>query len=318
MAALDHRTPLERDTGQLFGELWGPYGTGLFEESVQLFFKRLHLMRFATDWFQNKICLDAGCGGGRNSIAMARLGAKEVVGIDISEEGLENARQRAQGMTNVRFEQASVLSIPFPDESFDMVWCAGVLMITADEERALDELARVTAKGGCLYLLVYATGGIRWPLMQWLRPLAAHIGRPSIEEAIRQAGLPANKRRSFLDDLFCPRLDFYQWDRLERMLKRRGFHQIQRWGPECRLDHEADLESYRQDLEALLTIFVAGDSEYFGVCRPLLHAGRTAVQATIDVIRSFEDAVQRQEVSSETAMHHVIGQGHHRVMAMKG
>jgi SAM-dependent methyltransferase len=318
MTVSNDRIHLEHATGQLFGDLWGAYDAELFEESVQLFFKRLHLVQFATGWFQNKICLDAGCGGGRNSIAMARLGAKEVIGIDVSEEGLKDAKRRAQGMLNVRFEQASILNIPFPDQTFDMVWCAGVLMITADEERALDELTRVMKKGGYLYLLVYATGGIHWPLIQWLRSLATHIGRPSIEEAIRQAGLPANKRRSFLDDLFCPRLDFYHWDHLERLLSCRGFHQIQRWGAECRLDHEADLESYRKDLEALLAIFVAGDGEYFGARRPLLHAGRTAVQATIDSIRWFEDAVQRQDVSFETAMHHVIGQGHHRVLAVKG
>jgi ubiquinone/menaquinone biosynthesis C-methylase UbiE len=315
---MSDRKALETATGQLFGGLWGPYSEQLFEESVQLFFKRLQLVPFPEDWFKNKVCLDAGCGGGRNSLAMARLGAKDVVGIDLGEEGLADARRRAREMSNVRFQHASIMDIPFADGTFDMVWCAGVLMITADENQALDELARVVKKGGYLYLLVYATGGLRWPIIEWLRPLAVQIGKAAVEDAIQLGGLAANKRRTFLDDLFCPKLDFYHWERLERMLKKRGFHKIDRWGPQCRLDHEADLESYRNDLEALLAIFQAGDHQDFGKSRPLFQAGRAGVQATIDSIRWFEDSVARGETPSETAMSHVIGQGHHRVLAVKG
>ena len=315
---MSDRASLEQATGQLFSGLWTPYGAELFEESVQLFFKRLRLARFDADWFKGKTCLDAGCGGGRNSIAMARLGARSVTGIDLGEGGLRDARQRSSGMSNVQFQQASILEIPFPDESFDMVWCAGVLMITADEERALDELARVTKKGGYLYLLVYATEGMRWPLIQWLRPLAGEIGEENLERAIQIAGLPANKRRTFLDDLFCPRLDFYHWGRLERMLKSRGFRRVERWGPACRLDHEATLAAYSNDLQDLLKIFAGGDREEFESHRHLFRAAGTATQATLDTIRWFERAVEQGEISSVAAMDHVIGQGHHRVLATKG
>lgn len=314
---MDNRDSIEDATGKLFGDLWGPYDKQLFEESVELFFERLRLTQFNSDWFEGKSCLDAGCGGGRNSIAMARLGAKEVVGIDLGVKGLEDARQRAEGMTNVEFENASILDIPFKDETFDMVWCAGVMMITANEEQALDELTRVVKNKGYLYLLVYATEGMRWPLVQLLRPLATQLGKPVVEQAMELAKSPANKRRTFLDDLFCPRLDFYHWDRLNRMLTERGFHKIQRWDTECRLDHEADLESYRIDLEALLSIFVAGDSQEFEANKALFNAGRRAIEATVDTVRWFEDAVLQGKISSEAAMECVIGQGHHRVLAMK-
>lgn len=314
---MNDKAILEQATGQLFSDLWGPYDSQLFEDSVQLFFKRLQLARFDETWFQGKTCLDAGCGGGRNSIAMARLGAREVIGIDVGEKGLIDARRRAQNLSNVKLQHASILDIPFEDETFDMVWCAGVLMITADEECALNELARVTKKGGYLYLLVYATGGTRWPLIQLLRPLVAQIGQPAVERAIKLAHLPANKRRTFLDDLFCPRLDFYHWDRLNRMLRNRGFWDVQRWRSDLRLDHEADLESYRKDLEVLAAIFKAGDDQEFGATRLLFQTGHKVVQATNNAIRWFEDAVQADLVSSETAMDLIIGQGHHRVLAVK-
>jgi ubiquinone/menaquinone biosynthesis C-methylase UbiE len=315
---MEDRISLERATGRLFSGLWGQYDTKLFEESVELFVKRLKTAHFDVNWFKGKSCLDAGCGGGRNSIAMARLGAKEVVGIDVGKQGLTDAEQRSHGLANVRFQYGSLLDIPFANETFDLVWCAGVLMITADDEKALTELTRVTKKGGFLYLLVYASGGLRWPLIQLLRPMAAQIGKPAVESAIEIAGLSAAKRRTFLDDLFCPRLDFFHWDRLQRMLEERGFKQIKRWSEECRLDHEADLESYRKDLEALLALFVAGDSENFVENRDLFAAGRSATEATVHSIRWFEEAVRREKISAEAALEQVIGQGHHRVLAIKG
>ena len=315
---MEDRASLEHNTGRLFSDLWGQYDGKLFEESVDLFVKRLGRAGVDANWFKGKICLDAGCGGGRNSLAIARLSAAEVVGIDVGEAGLMDAEQRAKGLSNLKFQYGSILDIPFSNETFDMVWCAGVLMITADCERGLDELARVTKRGGYLYLLVYATGGLRWPLIQWLRPLTAQIGKPAVEHAIQIGGLSANKRRTFLDDLFCPRLDFFHWDRLDRMLKERGFRQIQRWSSECRLDHETDLESYRKDIEALLALLRAGEIDGFGEYRDLFAAGRSATEATVRTIRWFEEAVQQQQISAEAAMNRVIGQGHHRVLAVKG
>ena len=195
-----------------------------------------------------------------------------------------------------------------------MRWC---LQHTADDTRALNELARVTKPHGYLYLLAYATGGIRWPLIKWLRPLAAQIEKPAVERAIELAELPANKRRTFVDDLFTPRVDFYHWDRLERMLREHGFDDIRRWGPGTRLDHEADLRTYREDLESLALLFAAGQQEEFGSGTSLFHRGHEVVRATIGVIRWFEDAVKRGDMSYEAAMGRVIGQGHHRVLAMR-
>lgn len=314
------RQNLENATGELFEQLWGQYDRQLFDESVDLFERRLQIHRFDTGWFKGKSCLDAGCGGGRNSLAMARLGASQVHGIDLGKAGLEDARRRAaeRGLENVEFKYGSILDIPFEDETFDLVWCAGVLMITANEEQSMSELARVTKHGGYLYTLVYALGGLRWPLVQLLRPLAAQIGKPTIEKAMKASGLRANKCRTFLDDLFCPKLDFYTWERMERLLRKAGFTKHDRWGVEERLDHEGDLVEYRKDFEDFLTLFAAGDNGEFGGEQPLFQCGRAAIAASIDAVQWFENAVAKDELTEKDAMNKVIGQGHHRVLSIKG
>lgn len=308
---------IEQQTGKIFGELWPTYSNRLFEDSVQLFYKRLDAVGFDRSWFEGKRVLDAGCGGGRNAIAMARYGA-DVVGVDISEAGLADARKRAEGLSAVSFQEASLLDLPFDANHFDMIWCAGVLMHTVDPPRVLDELARVLQPGGLLYLLVYATEGLRWPLIKLLRPLAKYLGFDLIETAIYQAGLPANKRRTFLDDLFTPLLDFYSWERLSGMLASRGFERLDRWGPQARFDHEASLQAYRTDLEALLQLFEAGGNmDIKSVQQQVFKQGAKLVETVVATIAALEAQVTEGVLSRKRAMDVAIGQGHHRVLAVK-
>ena len=301
-------------TGQLFGDLWAPYDEQLFRESVDLFERRLELAGVGTEFLQGKRALDAGCGGGRNAIAMAQLGATEVVGIDIGENGIADARKRAEGIDNVTFQVASLADIPFPDAHFDVVWCAGVLMHTADEMKVLGELARVLKPGGTIYFLVYATGGMRWPLIKLLRPLASAIGQPTLEAAMEAAQSPANKRRTFLDDLFVPKFDFFEWNRLKADLHDAGFVDLERWSREARLDHEHDLQAYYDDLAALHVIFVAGrDADL----HPLFAEAADVTAGSLSAIQWFIDQVASGAMSEDDAMSRVIGQGHHRLLARR-
>jgi len=310
------REVLEKKTGQLFGELWGPYEQQLFDESVALFRRRLDIVGFDTGFLIGKTVLDAGCGGGRNTIAMAQLGAAEAQGIDLGAEGIINARKRSKSLANTNFQQASILDIPFEHGKFDLVWCAGVMMITDDEDRALDELTRVLKPDGLLYLLVYADEGMRWPLINSVRPIAARLGRVAVKAAMNASGMPANKQGTFLDDLFCPKLDFYNWDRLRRMLEKRGYTGIQRWDEAARLDHEHSLRDYREDLESLESMFAQGtgiDSEL----NELYRQGQVLVRGVIDTVAWFENEVAEKRTTEAEAMEIVIGQGHHRVLSRK-
>lgn len=303
-------------TGQLFGSLWGPYSDEAFEHSVKLFTDRLDLAGYDRSLVADKVCLDAGCGGGRNSIAMARLGARAVEGIDIGAAGIDDAKRRAEGLYQVNFQTASVENIPFPDGHFDLVWCAGVLMHTHNDERVLDELARVVRPGGQLYMLVYATGGMRWPLIQLLRPLAQIVGRAAFEDAVLSSGLSAAKRRTFLDDLFVPKLDFYHWKRLSDALEQRGFTSTERWGPQTRLDHEHSLAHYREDLEALLLLFSQPAANPAHAV--LIEQGRVLLEAVVTAIADVEQRVADGVLTEQDGMNIIIGQGHHRLLATKG
>jgi SAM-dependent methyltransferase len=103
--------------------------------------------------------LDIACGTGEPSITIARLlqGTGEVVGVDLSGGPLAVAGERARqhGLSNVRFQEADVHHLPFPDNSFDRITSRLGVMFFADLPRALREMHRVLKPGGRVTLLAW-------------------------------------------------------------------------------------------------------------------------------------------------------------------
>lgn len=99
--------------------------------------------------------LDLGCGTGWASRRMARLAsAGEVVGLDVADEMLRRAQESSAGVDNVRYVWGSAENIPFPDDQFSKVLSVESFYYYADQGKALDELRRVIAPGGELFILI--------------------------------------------------------------------------------------------------------------------------------------------------------------------
>lgn len=242
---------IENQTGNLFGKLWGDLSDEQYRVSVELFTKRALENKFDVQWLKGKKCLDAGCGSGRYSVAMALHGASSITAIDISESGLKEASTRAAGFPQISFKQASVLDLPFEDASFDFVWSAGVIHHAGDFDKALSELTRVLRpRGGKLFLLVYGAGGLRWKAIKAMRPIVVDLGSEFLDTAIRTAGLPANNRKHFMDDLFVPVQKLTTMQEILEKLSVLGFRNIVRWTGET-YDHESNPAALQEDIEKL-------------------------------------------------------------------
>lgn len=315
---MSERDQREIETGALFNSLFSAYDDQAFRRSVSLFQARFEDAGFDTSWFEGKTCLDAGCGGGRYSIALASLGAERVVGVDLSEGLIADARRRSAELqtSHVTFEVASVADLPFESSSFDFICHSGVLQHTADPVRVVGELARVLKPGGLIYMLVYATEGLRWPLVQMLRPVAQRIGFAAMDAAIAAAGLDVHRRRTYLDDLFVPYIDFYSWPSLKGMLEQAGFKAISRWD-RGRLDHEEGLAAYQLDLKGFAELFRAVELHGAAECRQLAQRAAVIVDAVLEHAGALQELVKRGSMSEADGRRAMIGQGHHRLIASK-
>jgi len=91
--------------------------------------------------------LDVGCGPGSITAGFADY-VESAVGVDYSDEVVQEARDAAAGKDNLEFIAASVYELPFPDHSFDVVFTHQVLQHLPDPVGALREMLRVTKPGG--------------------------------------------------------------------------------------------------------------------------------------------------------------------------
>jgi len=99
---------------------------------------------------KGKRVLDYCCGNGEDSIFIAKNGAKEVVGIDISPVSIENCRQRAieEGVQDIAsFFVMDAEKLEFEDRCFDVATEYGALH-HLDLELAYGEMQRVLKTDG--------------------------------------------------------------------------------------------------------------------------------------------------------------------------
>jgi ubiquinone/menaquinone biosynthesis C-methylase UbiE len=95
--------------------------------------------------------LDAGCGLGEPTRDLAALVGRSgrVVGIDLSESILAEARQRTEGTgLSVEYRVCDIHRLDFPNESFDACRSSRVFIYLEDPRQALSELLRVSRPGG--------------------------------------------------------------------------------------------------------------------------------------------------------------------------
>jgi ubiquinone/menaquinone biosynthesis C-methylase UbiE len=92
--------------------------------------------------------LDVGCGTGAVTLDIAEMTKGHVTGIDIDKEKLKEAERVLADISNIKLMEADVLDLPFEDETFDLVIFNIVLMHVKEQQKAVNEMVRVTQKGG--------------------------------------------------------------------------------------------------------------------------------------------------------------------------
>ena len=116
--------------------------------------------------------LDVGCGIGGSSLYLAEKFDASVTGITLSpvQANRAIARAKEKGLSDrATFEVADALKMPFPDESFDLVWSLESGEHMPDKRKFLQECYRVLKPGG---MFIFATWCHR-PIAPLAPPLTA-------------------------------------------------------------------------------------------------------------------------------------------------
>lgn len=135
--------------------------------------------------------LDVGCRDASHLVELVRATGATGVGLDPVSRLVEQARKRvSEAALSDRIEiiEGVVQNIPYPDGSFDLVWCRDVLTVVEDLELALAEIARVLSPHG--HLVVYtvvATERLEPMEAELLAQSLANVPGNLVEENVERA-----------------------------------------------------------------------------------------------------------------------------------
>lgn len=126
--------------------------------------------------------LDVGCGSGWATRLLAeRAETGRVVGIDISDEMIDTAREASAGFRNVEFRVASAEQLPFEDSEFTHAFSMESLYYYTNPLLALKEIYRVLDRGG-LFVTVIDLYQENRPSHQWIETLKVPVHLLGISE----------------------------------------------------------------------------------------------------------------------------------------
>jgi SAM-dependent methyltransferase len=146
-----------------------------------------------TQWplrLDGQVILEAGCGMGRFTQIALETGA-EVFSFDLSTAVEANLRNNGDS-PRVHILQASIYEIPLRKESFDKVFCMGVLQHCPDVRGAFMSLVPFLRPGGEIVIDVYQRHtGLFPPLKYWVRPFLTWMGPSGVHKFLSLVIPPA-------------------------------------------------------------------------------------------------------------------------------
>ena len=180
--------------------------------------------------FNEALVLDAGCGAGAQSSWLIGPGkARLVVSIDLS-SAIEVANEKLGACDNWIGIQGDVTNIPFLDNSFEIIYCEGVIQHTKNSLDCATELARLLKNGGIILATHYTKstkflGKVNLWLIALGRKMSSKIERdklfllcgflslltyiPIFGHILGASFLPINIRMNTLKSRWCHIYDCY-------------------------------------------------------------------------------------------------------------
>jgi SAM-dependent methyltransferase len=230
LASFDHQWGALREGDAMLSDPW-------FRENVDRVLVE-ELLCVEREWFRGRTVLDAGCGIGRWTLGLLRLGCR-VLSVDASAHALEAVQAgmrelapQAVAEGRLATRQVDLLDLPadLRAQRFDLVFSFGVLHHTGDTRRALTGLAPLVRDDGLLFLYLYGSRSVDFAkrmVLATLRYGLAPLPFSWKARALRVLRRGRDPHQSF--DTFSPLInDTYEHETVEAWLRELGFPDVTR------------------------------------------------------------------------------------------
>ncbi|HET9527539.1 MAG TPA: methyltransferase domain-containing protein [Pyrinomonadaceae bacterium] len=179
-AELAHVESDKQATAEKFGWQWRH-----FTEEDQRYAEQFlgWIAPVAPEFFRDKVVLEGGCGKGRHTQLAAQWGAREVIGIDLS-EAVETAFAATRSLPNAHIIQADIYRLPLA-RKFDYAFSVGVLHHLPDPRQGFFSLASKVKPGGHVSAWIYGAENNEW-IVRFVNPVRQKITSRIDQRALLQ------------------------------------------------------------------------------------------------------------------------------------
>lgn len=156
-------------TARNFGEQWLVFDHVSRHHEQQF---RDWIAPVTPDFVRGKTVIEAGCGKGRHTRSIAEWGARDVIGVDLS-EAVDAAFQNTRDLENAHIIQADIYRLPLRPV-FDYGFSVGVLHHLPDPRAGFGALVKSLKPGGAVSAWIYGRENNGW-IVHFINPLREHI-----------------------------------------------------------------------------------------------------------------------------------------------
>jgi SAM-dependent methyltransferase len=174
-----------------FGKQWNMFSGTQIDRPESGQQQSEHRFFATTGWKPEEMAgqdvLEVGSGAGRFSRVVLERTRANLWSVDYSSAVEANLKNNATWADRLRLFQASIYELPFPDGSFDKVFCLGVLQHTPDFEASVRALIAKAKPGGEIVVDFYPIRGW-WTMLNAkyaLRPFTKRMSHERLLKLIR-------------------------------------------------------------------------------------------------------------------------------------
>lgn len=160
---------VQRETAENFGAQWLEFDH-VEGHHAQQFLD--WIAPVTPDFIRGKLVVEGGCGKGRHTRLIGEWGARDVIGVDLS-QAVEAAYKNTRDLPNVHIIQADIYRLPLRPV-FEYAFSVGVLHHLPDPRAGFASLTTRLKAGGAISAWVYGRENNGW-IVHIVNPIREHI-----------------------------------------------------------------------------------------------------------------------------------------------